>query len=166
MGRRKRGANEIELFWENVDKRKKHECWNWLRNKKSSYGAFYFKGKKTPAHRVAWMITKGEILEGKQICHHCDNPKCCNPNHLFMGTFEDNMQDMWNKDRHPTENMGRPSYTMRGTNNIKAKLNKKEVLEIRSLFAIGSRQCDLAKMFGVKLPAIWKIVQNVNWTHI
>jgi len=165
MGRRKRGADEIELFWKNVNKKKEHECWNWL-GYGDRYGMFWFREKKESAHRVAWMITVGDIPEGKQVCHHCDNPKCCNPKHLFVGTFGDNMQDMWNKGRHPTENMGRPPDTMVGSNNIKAKLNEEDVLEIRELFKNGTHQYKIAKIFDMRLPAIWKIVHRINWTHI
>ncbi len=56
-------------------------------------------GKHKYVHRVIWEHKNGKIPEGLQICHHCDNPRCCEPNHLFLGTHADNMKDMANKDR-------------------------------------------------------------------
>lgn len=84
-------------------------CWEWLAGKSggSGYGAFgmMLPGKSgymvsVQAHRAAWMIYCGPIPEGMCVCHHCDNPGCVNPDHLFLGTRKDNTQDMIAKGRH------------------------------------------------------------------
>ena len=100
------------------------------------------------------------------ICHHCDNPKCCNPKHLFLGTHSENMKDMWDKNRHPTDNMGRPSETMLGMNNPNVKLSGKDVLTIRKRYDNGCSQSELASLYNIGRPAIWKIIHRKTWRHI
>jgi len=69
-------------------------CWKWKANTNSDgYGTFWFNKKMTKAHRVSWEIHKGPIPVGKQVLHTCDNPPCVNPEHLFLGTNTDNVQD-------------------------------------------------------------------------
>ncbi len=76
------------------------ECWEWrgVRNQ-AGYGVAYCAGLKIPAHRVAYMLAKGEIPEGLIIMHKCDNPPCCNPAHVFLGTSRENNEDTINKGR-------------------------------------------------------------------
>lgn len=84
----------ISLFWSSVDKKSDNDCWNWTRGRSSQLGYGSFKlGNEQYTHRLAWELTNGKIPEGLCVCHHCDNPLCCNPNHLFLGTVKDNMQD-------------------------------------------------------------------------
>jgi len=92
-----------EYFWSKVDIRGKDECWNWTAGKlPTGYGLFYRKGHSKFTHRIAWEFVNGIIPDGMLVCHHCDNPACCNPAHLFLGTDFDNMSDMIKKgrDRH------------------------------------------------------------------
>lgn len=90
-------------------------CWLWNRetrgrglrgNRKTPniYGAFYFNGKTQSAHRVAWQLTFGPIPSRLLVCHTCDNGLCVNPEHLFLGTNRDNMQDCSRKGRIPSAN--------------------------------------------------------------
>lgn len=78
----------------------KNGCWNWKgKTKKDGYVIIHYRGKYQPLHRVSYEIYKGKIPSNQYICHHCDNRKCCNPDHLFAGTLSDNMKDMMKKGR-------------------------------------------------------------------
>ena len=78
-----------------------NNCWNWTKGLTTrGYGKIKFAGKSTTAHRVSWLKYKGQIPDGLLVCHHCDNCKCVNPDHLFIGTAMDNNQDMMRKGRH------------------------------------------------------------------
>lgn len=94
-----RGTLE-KRFWERVDKRAPQECWPWLgRTNALGYGTIDDKGTSKLAHRVSYELHVGPIPENHLVCHDCDNPPCCNPAHLFLGTDTENIQDMINKGR-------------------------------------------------------------------
>jgi hypothetical protein len=93
-------------FWARVDiQADDRQCWTWRNSKyRNGYGSLRIKNPDGTisaklAHRVAWEITYGPIPEGMKICHKCDNPPCCNPAHLFLGTTQDNNRDMALKGR-------------------------------------------------------------------
>lgn len=89
---------DIDRFWSHVDK--SGDCWIWTAAKKRrDYGGFVLHGKGRYAHRVSWQITYGDIPDGMNVLHHCDNPSCVNPNHLFLGNQSDNARDMVSKGR-------------------------------------------------------------------
>ena len=93
-------------FWAKVNKRGPEECWPWIGGKSErGYGRIYVDGRNVPATRVSWAIHFNEAIPmGLQACHHCDNPPCVNPSHLFIGTMSDNINDAVQKGRH----RGRP----------------------------------------------------------
>lgn len=97
-------------FWSRVDIQSPEACWEWIGSRTTrGYGQFYIPelGTKS-AHRIAYTLVCGDIPEGLLVCHSCDNPPCCNPTHLWTGTWKDNSQDMLNKNRHrATYNGGR-----------------------------------------------------------
>ena len=99
----------IERFMKFVNKTEK--CWLWtgarFRAYNGDYGAFSLAGRPQRAHRVAYLLFKGEIPKRLHVLHECDNPSCVNPKHLFLGTHQDNMTDCINKGRMPQVNRKR-----------------------------------------------------------
>jgi len=101
----KRGMrNTPEVFWSKVDIKGVDDCWEWTGYKdKNNYGVIKINGNRMPqkAHRIAFFLSGGIVTPEKQcICHHCDNPICCNPSHLFAGSIADNNRDMQMKGRY------------------------------------------------------------------
>src|SRR6185503_17639450 len=89
-----------ERFWSGVMIRSKNECWPWSRScHRKGYGQFAIGRKKIETHRVAWILSNGKIEGELCVLHKCDNPPCCNPSHLFLGTLADNNKDMMEKGR-------------------------------------------------------------------
>lgn len=145
--------------------KKTSTCWLWQGSKdKSGYGQVgttFFKTRK--AHRVAYLLFIGPIPDGLCICHKCDNPPCVNPQHLFVGTYKDNVQDSLKKGRMNT-NLAKITYR-KGERNQAAVLTEEQVAEIRDLYLTGDfKQIDLAKQFGVGQAQISRIIRKTSWT--
>jgi hypothetical protein len=109
------------------------------------------------AHRVKWRITFGDIPDGLDVLHKCDNPPCCRPDHLFLGTNADNMRDRDAKGR------GTPPPHYVGELHPRAKLTANDVATIRTLVASGASQSALGRQFGVTHSAIGRIVRGTGW---
>jgi len=86
-------------FWEKVIRGDTQECWLWIGENVGGYGRIRVNGRKESANRVSWLIHKGEIPQGLNVCHSCDNPSCVNPSHLWLGTVLENMKDRDKKGR-------------------------------------------------------------------
>lgn len=87
-----------EKFWRQVNKAT--GCWLWMGYlSPQGYGVFKLGESRCRAHRYAWILTHGDIPEGRLVCHHCDNPTCVNPSHLFLGSHKDNIRDAISKGR-------------------------------------------------------------------
>jgi hypothetical protein len=150
--------NTEQDFWAKVNISGPTNCWPWMASKiPDGYGNFSINGKIMLTHRLAWEFTFGPIPEGMNICHTCDNPPCCNPAHLFLGTQIDNIRDMIQKGHlviaHHT-----------GETNGTHKLTWEQVAEIRRLYLTGDySQSTLGKMFGVCTNGISLITRNKIW---
>jgi len=122
------------------------------------YGKFSIKSRIIGAHRLAFVLAYDEQPLSFLVCHHCDNAKCVNPEHLFLGTSHDNMQDMSRKGRN---------IKSVGENQKSSKLSSNDVMEIRSKYAGGiASQASLSRIFGVSARTVWKIVNFKKWRHI
>lgn len=124
---------------------------------KFGYGTLTIHGKKHRAHRLAWEINFGGIPKGMFVCHKCDNPKCINPEHLFIGANKDNCDDRDKKGRNVVK---------KGIENSNSKLTERQVVYIRKLYSIGLSQQNIATLFFVSKPTIQKITSNTYWRHI
>ncbi len=113
------------------------------------------KKKNDLAHRASYRIHKGEIPEGMLVCHTCDNKRCTNPEHLFLGTYKDNTQDMHKKKRG--------QY---GIKHHRCKLNDEKVKEIKKLLKMGVKMNRIADDYNVSDGTIWFIDKKVTWKHI
>lgn len=138
---------ELLRFLEKVPLSPNDGCWEWAGMRhKSGYGWIRRNGTSMKASRAAWELLVGPIPEGLEVCHHCDNPPCVNPAHLFLGTHLENMRDLRSKRAWPT-----------------ARLNWYKVRSIRLLYKSGARQRDLGSAFGVSQMNIWRIVHKKTW---
>ena len=130
-------------------------CWIWTAGVVSAgYGALKVNGVQEPAHRHSWILYRGPIPEGMQICHKCDTPSCVNPDHLFLGTGADNMADKTRKGRH--------RYPV-GSQISWATLNENDVRAIRSDQRQGRV---LAREYGVSPATISNIKRGKGWRHV
>lgn len=131
-------------------------CWVWNKSTRGTkpYGQFWMRGKNMKANRASWILYKGSIPHGMCVLHNCDNPSCVNPEHLFLGTNQDNSDDMYQKgrDRH----LSCESHPL-------SKLTKQQVLEILNS---NEKQKDLAMKFKVCKMQISRIKRGLRWKGV
>ena len=142
-----------ESFWAKVIKT--NNCWEWAGHcKPNGYGNTTWERKTRYAHRVsAWLSNIIDGLDSEvSVLHKCDNPRCCNPNHLFAGSRADNSRDMTHKNRQA-----------RGNKIRIAKLDEKTVKEIRNS---DESQQSLARKYGVHRTTVGAVINKTSWKHI
>lgn len=155
----------VSRFWSKV--RKTSSCWIWTRGCNGGagyrYGVCYVPQRKL-AHRYSLELYLGRpLLDGECALHRCDNPKCVNPNHLFLGTQADNVRDMSKKGR----NRGNPNASPpSGERNPNAKLCASDVRRIRKLSRLGYTATALSKMFCVSNVNIGSVLSYKTWKHV
>jgi len=133
-------------------------CWTWRNaNKKTGYGILNYQGKATSAHRASYQFYKGKIPEKMQVCHSCDNRRCVNPDHLFLGSKSSNMQDAINKGRFSN-----------GEKHYISKLTEQQVKEIRKMRKENPNltYTEIADIYGVSHETIYDIVKKRTWKHV
>lgn len=150
-----------DRFWSKVDQSGGPDaCWPWTGPvRKNGYGYTTDFWDKILAHRMAFKLANGEIPRGKQVCHACDNPPCCNPKHLWAGSQSENLLDRNAKGR---------SNQRRGEDDPKAKLTEDQVRAIRAAYVFrgGPSKRALAEQYGVSEWAIKDIIYRKTWRHV
>lgn len=157
--RRKKGWKLLSVndrFWGMVEKT--DGCWLWLGSlRETGYGQFNNDGKITRAHRFAYELAYGAIPDDMLVCHHCDNRRCVRPDHLFVGTHKDNMQDCLRKGRYA-------GVALKGEDQTNAKLTWVAVREMRDRYRGGGvSQPELARQYGVSQAAVNSVLLNKTW---
>jgi HNH endonuclease len=157
-------ANTPDVLWSKVDKRGEDECWNWMGYKnEDGYGRVQIKEWSYFAHRVIFNLVNPGIIELNApksydetgfLLHTCDNPSCCNPKHLWVGTHAQNMADKVAKNRQkkfPTDTGPR------------CKLTMQQAREARKLRKEGTPTRELARRFGVSLPSMKTLIRGDSY---
>lgn len=144
----------IEKITSKIKVDTKTSCWNWQGHKKNNgYGQIGYKYKDCYVHRIMWLIVYG-FMPTECVLHKCDNPSCCNPAHLFLGSQQDNIEDMVKKHRR------------KGIKSGKNKLTEADVLSIKKRLAAKESCRKIAADFNVTERCISHIKCGNTWTHI
>lgn len=155
-------TQHAERFWLKVDRRGPDECWPWKGGRnKYGYGSCGYNERVTNASRVAFIMANPEIdVDGLVVCHKCDNPICCNPAHLWLGTHADNLRDCREK--------GRTRYRYGADHHrCSAKLTPNLVREAKRLYyQEGVSQSEIGRRWGVHSSVISRAVRGENWSHV
>lgn len=151
-----------ERFWSKVDVTFRNKCWHWRGAKDpDGYGQFLYEGNAVKAPRVAFWLRNDVWPEN--ACHHCDNPTCCNPDHLFNGTHADNMRDMAQKRRGPIQR----GHTHRGDNHESAVLTTEKVIAMRKEYRETKINLyALADKYGCSYSTAHRVVKRLSWAHV
>jgi hypothetical protein len=159
-----RPANTPDVLWNKVDKRGEDECWEWKGYKNhDGYGRTWIKDRGYYAHRVIFNLANPNqiSLEAPKstdrsgfVLHHCDNPSCCNPKHLYLGNFKDNTRDKIERGR---------GVDFSGDKGPRCKLTMDQAREARKLRKQGKPVRELAILFGVSLPSMKSLLNGKSY---
>jgi hypothetical protein len=147
---------KLARFWPLVNKLEdKTKCWEWLGDKNNKgYGLFRLEKKTIAAHRAAYMLLVGEVIAGKNVCHTCDNPPCVNPNHLFVGTQQENVQDMIDK--------GRDCLPGDPAREVDPLIEDTQGLEMKRLYAEGKSCAQIGLELHVSKSTVWRYLKRLG----
>ena len=158
-----RRVDPVASFWAKVAKPEGDGCWLWTGGLISTgYGLLSVRGKLTLAHRYSYTLHNEPITNGLHVLHRCDNPRCVNPGHLFLGTNDDNIRDRIAKGR----GRGHARPKSRGENHCNAKLTDDAVREMRAMAGRGVPHNEIARQFGVSHATANKIIRRKSWAHV
>lgn len=158
MNRVRINFDEIDQdrFWDKVDKTTVDACWPWRGGRdKDGYGYFRVGGGNRRAHRVAYVVSHGSLEPALDVCHACDNPRCVNPRHLWVGTNQDNSDDMVRKGR-----------SLCGIANPKVRLSERKVQEVVRLADLGLLQKEIAQRIGCNQRTVSTILTGRQWARV
>lgn len=156
----------LQQFWQKVNKDGPvcihqtlgniGQCWIWTgSHNQKGYGQFKVGGKNLQSHRISWTIRHGPIRGGLWVCHHCDTPLCQRPDHYFLGTRQDDINDMVQKRRHNL-----------GERNGGCKIKEADVLTIRARVASGEKPAAIAADYVICEGTVWDIARRDSWKHL
>jgi hypothetical protein len=163
---------DIQRFHKNYHILSTEQCWRWTGRKvQDGYGYFQVKKKRYIASRVAYFLHFGIDPSELNVLHTCDNPPCCNPEHLFLGTQPQNIADMVSKKRNKSMPLNQNRQHIHpemvtGSKNPRSKLTEDQVKSIREQLSKGITAREIAKQFNVHASLIGHIKHRRNWTHI
>lgn len=141
----------IARFWAKVRRSSDNECWEWTASRTlGGYGQMEIAGKFWSAHRMAWVVARGQIPDGVFVLHKCDNPKCVNPQHLFLGSAKDNASDRDRKGRGVTCQDGK----------MPVKFTSEQISSIKLDRAGGMKIAELMTKYGISRQYVQRIVSN------
>jgi 23S rRNA G2445 N2-methylase RlmL len=123
----------------------------------NGYGQMSYQGKPHNVHRLHWILVNRSIANGLRVLHKCDRPSCVNLDHLFLGTQQDNMDDMISKNRQ---------FHVRGQHHGKAMFTDQDVIEIRKLIAQEIPLTEIASKYKVYPSVICRIKSGKTWSHV
>lgn len=145
-------------FWPRVQKT--DTCWLWTASITSrGYGQCFFHQKVSTTHRVSYILNYGCIPDNLHVCHHCDVRHCVRPDHLFLGTNKDNLQDASQKNRISR------THQKRGSDHPLSKLTNTDVMEIRDLSS-RMTQSEIARLYNVRQNTIFCILSGQTWSWL
>lgn len=150
--------DRIKLFWSKVRKAEGDGCWEWTGcTGHFGYGMFFDRARRNNvgAHKFAFEQANGPVPPGYFVCHRCDNPRCCRPDHLFLGLPADNSQDMASKGR-----------SLKGARHPNSKLTEEMALTIRRRHAAGETNEAIALDLGLHHDHVSKITSGRAWAHL
>jgi hypothetical protein len=149
-----------ERFWSKVAVAGPDECWDWIGSlEPHGYGQILDHRRLVKAHRVSWEIHNGPVPDRLCVCHHCDNRRCVNPAHLYVGTRKDNNRDRGARKR------GRESRDI-GELHHNARFTEAEVRAIIAMLEAGYSQGEVGRFFGVRQTTIGRFANRQTWKHL